>query len=74
MEIKRNERARLTAELKKWLIHGPNRTRRNLIVGTGLCTLFCVLLFAKLSAAQAYAVSAAFITLAGYAIVLGLRD
>lgn len=64
----------LDAESKRWLIHGPRHTRRNVFLGTALVTLFCILLFAKLSAAQAYAVSATFIGLAGYAIALGFRD
>jgi len=65
---------RLIHESKTWLIHGPGRTRRNVILGTALCTLFCILLFARLSAFQAYAISAAFLSLAGYMIFLGFRD
>ena len=71
---KKDERASLAAELKTWLIHGPKRTIRNIAVGTGLCLLFSILMFVKLSAAQAYSVSAAFLALAGYAIILGFRD
>jgi len=74
MQIKRSDRSSMAAELKRWLIHGPKHTIRNACVGTGLVTLFSILLFAKLSAAQAYALSAAFVSLAGYAIVLGFRD
>jgi hypothetical protein len=62
-------------EIRKWHVHGSNsHWLRKLIIGGGLCTLFCILLFAKLSAVQAYAVSAAFLSLGGYAIFLGFRD
>jgi hypothetical protein len=64
----------LDEESKRWLIHGPRHTLRNVLLGTGLLTLFCILLLAKLSATQAYAISGAFICMAGYAIYLGFRD
>ena len=71
----RTDHTSLAEDTKKWIIHGPkSRKWRNLSIGAGLCTLFCILLFAKLSAVQAYSVSAAFICLAAYAIVLRFRD
>ena len=72
--MEEDEKASLAAELKRWLIHGPKRTIRNVVLGAALTTLFCILLFAKLSAAQAYAISGAFLGLGGYAIFLGFRD
>ena len=74
MKFNPDDKANLTAELRRWLVHGPKRTIRNIILGAALCTLFCILMFAKLSAIQAYSVSAAFLGLAGYAIFLGFRD
>ena len=74
MALKPDERASLATELRKWLSHGPKRTVRNIAVGTGLVTLFCILMFAKLSAVQAYSISGAFLALAAYAIVIGFRD
>ena len=69
-----DEKASLATELRKWLSHGPKRTVRNFAIALGLISLFCILLFAKLSAIQAYSISAAFLGLATYAIVLGFRD
>jgi Ca2+/Na+ antiporter len=51
----------------------PDR-RRNLIVALLLCTLFVVLLFAKLSVLQAYVIAGTFFAMGIYAIVLGFRD
>ena len=47
---------------------------RNALLGAALCTLFGILLLAKLSPLQGYALAACFLTLAAYVIVLGLRD
>lgn len=51
----------------------PHRGR-NAIVAGGLLTLFGILLLARLSPLQGYAIAGCFIALAGYAIVLGFRD
>jgi hypothetical protein len=53
--------------------HRENRWR-NLILTIALCTLFSLLLFAKLSALQGYAICGGFLMLAGYAVILGFRD
>ena len=76
MQMKRRDhRGSLAEDIKKWMLHGSgSRKWRNLSVGTAPCTLFCILLFAKLSAIQAYAIAASFLGLAGYAIVLAFRD
>ena len=47
---------------------------RNAILTAAILTVFGILLFAKLSALQGYVLAICFIALAGYAIVLGLRD
>jgi hypothetical protein len=51
----------------------PHRGR-NIFVAAGLLTLFGILLFARLSPLQGYALAGCFIALAGYAIALGFRD
>ena len=80
METKRNGKFTLEAEAKKGLIHDlnvfhrPKNTRRNVLLGILLGALFCTLLFARLSALQAYCVSIAFLSLAGYTIVVRFRE
>ena len=80
METKHGGKFALEAEAKRRLIHDLNRfhrpkdTRRNVLVGILLCSLFCTLSFAQLSALQAYCLSIAFLSLAGYAIVLRFRE
>jgi hypothetical protein len=51
-----------------------SRRLRNALAGSGLCLSFGILLFARLSALQAYVIAGCFLTLAFYAIVIGLRD
>lgn len=56
------------------VFHRPKHTRRNVLIGILLGALFCTLLFARLSALQAYCLSIAFLSLAGYAIALRFRE
>jgi len=80
METKRSGKFTLEAEAKRRLIqdlnvfHRPRHTRRNVLIGALLCALFCTLLFAKVSALQAYCLSFSFLSLAGYRIALHFRE
>jgi hypothetical protein len=75
MEMKQHDRTGIAEDTRKWVIHGHRSHKlRNLAITVGLVTLFSILMFAKLSPIQGYAVAAAFISLAAYAIILGFRD
>jgi hypothetical protein len=73
--MKQDDRISVAHDTKKWVIHGHSTHRwRNLAVTVGLVALFSILMFAKLSPVQGYAVAGSFLSLAGYAIVIGFRD
>jgi len=78
--MKGSEKFALGTDAKRRLIqdlnvlHRPKQTRRNALIGILLCALFCTLLFARLSALQAYCLSFSFLSLAGYAIALRFRE
>jgi len=78
--MKGSEKFALGVDAKRRLIqdlnvlHRPKQTRRNVLIGALLLSLFCTLLLAKLSAVQAYCLSISFLSLAAYAIVLRLRE